>query len=74
MFFNYFRNKIESEGVIMKKVYIYLFVGIIAIVLMTVIVFNYDPKTETWGSLLLGAAFGFLFFRMIKSRKQKRAK
>jgi len=74
MFFNYFRNKIVSEGVIMKKVYIYLFIGIIAIVLMTVIVFNYDPKTETWGSLLLGAAFGFLFFRMIKNRRQKSAK
>jgi hypothetical protein len=74
MFFNYFRNGIELKGVIMKKAYIYLFIGIIAIVLMTVIVFNYDPKTETWGSMLLGAAFGFLFFRMIKNRRQKNVK
>jgi RsiW-degrading membrane proteinase PrsW (M82 family) len=46
MFFNYFRNKIESEGVIMKKVYIYLFVGIIAIVLMTVWVFIFQDDKE----------------------------
>ena len=74
MFFNYFRNKIESEGVIMRKVYLYLFIGIVAIALMTVIVFNFDPNTETWGSLLIGAAFGYLFVRMIKNRKQKSAK
>jgi hypothetical protein len=74
MFFNYFRNGIELKGVIMKKAYIYLFIGIIAIVLMTVIVFNYDPKTETWSGLLLGALFGFLFYRTIKSRRQKKVK
>jgi uncharacterized membrane protein len=74
MFFNYFRNGIELKGVIMRKVYLYLLIGIIAIVLMTVIVFNYDPKTETWSGLLLGALFGFLFYRTIKSRRQKNVK
>jgi purine-cytosine permease-like protein len=58
----------------MKKVYLYLFIGIVAIILMTVVVFNFDPKTETWGSLLLGALFGYLFFKVIKSRRQKSAK
>ncbi|MCR8561513.1 hypothetical protein KXD93_27915 [Mucilaginibacter sp. BJC16-A38] len=58
----------------MKKVYLYLLLGIIAIIIMTLIVFNYDPKTETWGSMLIGALFGFLFYRMIKNRRQKSAK
>jgi UDP-N-acetylmuramyl pentapeptide phosphotransferase/UDP-N-acetylglucosamine-1-phosphate transferase len=61
----------------MKKVYIYMFVGITAIVLVIVILFNFDPKTETWGSLLLGALLGFLLFRMpsiIRNIKQKNTK
>ncbi|ASU36669.1 hypothetical protein [Mucilaginibacter xinganensis] len=58
----------------MRKVYLYLFIGITAIALMTVIVFNFDPNTETWGSLLLGAAFGYLFVRMIRNRRQKNVK
>jgi hypothetical protein len=58
----------------MKKVYLYLFIGIAAIALMTVIVFNFDPNTETWGSLLLGAAFGYLLVRVMKNRRQKSAK
>ncbi|MDP9081301.1 MAG: hypothetical protein M3O71_28145 [Bacteroidota bacterium] len=58
----------------MKKVYLYLLLGIIAIIIMTLIVFNYDPKTETWGSMLIGALFGFLFYRVIKNRRQKSAK
>jgi FtsH-binding integral membrane protein len=58
----------------MRKVYWYLFIGIAAIALMTVIVFSFDPNTETWGSLLLGAAFGYLFVRMIKNRRQKNVK
>ena len=77
MFFNYFRNGIELKGVIMKKVYLYLFIGIVAIILMTVVVFNFDPKTETWSSLLLGALFGYLLFKMpstIRNIKQKKVK
>ena len=58
----------------MKKVYLYLLLGVFAIIIMTLIVFNYDPKTETWGSLLIGALFGFLFYRVIKNRRQKSAK
>ena len=58
----------------MKKVYLYLLLGVIAIVLMTVVVFNYDPKTETWGSLLLGALFGYLLYRMPKTIKGMRNK
>jgi hypothetical protein len=58
----------------MKKVYLYLFMGIAAITLMTVIVFNYDPKTETWSSLIMGAVLGYLLYKtpsIIRNRKQK---
>jgi len=60
----------------MKK-YLYLFVGIVAIILLTITVFNFDPKTETWSSLFMGAAFGYLLYKapsMIKNRKQKSVK
>lgn len=58
----------------MKTVYVYLLIGIIAIALMTVIVFNYDPNTETLSSLLLGGLLGFLLYRRVKSRRQKSTK
>lgn len=60
----------------MKKIFIYLFVAIIAIVLITVSLMNFDPKTETWTSLLAGAAVGFLLVKLpsiiayFKSRKK----
>ncbi|MCO5948849.1 MULTISPECIES: hypothetical protein [Mucilaginibacter] len=58
----------------MKKVYLYLLIGIAAILLMTVVVFNFDPKTETWSSLLIGALFGYGLYKMptiIRRLKQK---
>jgi len=59
----------------MKKVYLYLLIGIAAILVMTAVVFNFDPKTETWGSLLIGALFGYGLYKMpaiIRGLKQKR--
>ena len=59
------------------KIFFYILIGVAAIALMTLIVFNYDPKTETWGSLLIGALFGYLLYKMpamIRKNKQKNAK
>jgi len=58
----------------MKPVYLYLLTGIVAITLMTVIVFNYDPNTETMSSLLLGGLIGFLLYRRLKRNRQKSVK
>ena len=59
------------------KIFFYILIGVAAIALMTLVVFNYDPKTETWGSLLIGALFGYMLYKMpsiIRSWKQKKAK
>jgi hypothetical protein len=37
-----------------------MFVGIAAILLLIVTLINYDPNVQTWSSLLLGAAMGYL--------------
>jgi uncharacterized membrane protein len=64
----------------MKKIFIYLFVAIIAIILVVVNIMNYDPKTETWSSVLLGAGVGFLIVKLpsivayFKGRQQKSVK
>ncbi|CAN5293918.1 hypothetical protein BH09BAC6_BH09BAC6_20110 [soil metagenome] len=44
----------------MKRLYILMFVGIAAILLLIVTLINYDPNVQTWSSLLLGAAMGYL--------------
>jgi len=44
----------------MKKVYLFMFIGLIAIIVVVAILMNFDPKVETWGSLVLGGAMGFL--------------
>jgi len=43
----------------MKKVYLFIFVGILAIVLIVLSLMNFNPVVETWTSLFGGAAIGF---------------
>jgi len=43
----------------MKKVYLFLFIGILAIVLIVLSLMNFNPAVETWTSLFGGAAIGF---------------
>jgi len=59
------------------KIFFYILVGVAAIILLTVIVFNYDPETETWTSLLFGAAVGYGLYKLpwvIKRIKQNKTK
>lgn len=59
------------------KIFLYTLIGVAAIILLTVTVFNYDPETETWTSMLFGAAVGYGLYKMpsvIRNFKQKRAK
>ena len=47
----------------MKRVYILMFVGIAALLLLIVNLMNLDPKDQTWSSILLGAAMGYLIVK-----------
>ncbi|MES2110257.1 MAG: hypothetical protein V4577_15980 [Bacteroidota bacterium] len=59
------------------KIFLYTLIGVAAIILLTVTVFNYDPETEKWSSLLFGAAVGFGLYKIpsvIRNIRQKKAK
>ncbi len=64
----------------MKKIYIFLFIGILAIVLIVVSLLTFDPKVETWTSLFGGAAIGFFIvgapslWAWYKKRQQNKIK
>lgn len=64
----------------MKKVYLFLFIGVVAIAAIVISLMNFNPSVETWSSLLAGGAIGFLIVKtpaiidMVKKRKQKSAK
>jgi hypothetical protein len=47
----------------MKKIFIYVFVAILALILVVVNVMGFDPKTETWSSFIIGGAVGFLIVK-----------
>ncbi|HWZ02982.1 MAG TPA: hypothetical protein VNX40_05175 [Mucilaginibacter sp.] len=61
----------------MKNIYLYMFVGILAIIMVVISLMNFDPKVETWSSFIAGGAIALL---IVKSPaiwayfKQKRAK
>jgi len=60
----------------MKKAYVFMFVGVLAIVMIVISVMNFDPKVDTWSSLIAGAGIGFLIVKMpailslIRNRKK----
>jgi len=61
----------------MKNIYLFMFVGVLAIVMIIVSLMDFDPKVESWSSFIAGAAIALL---IVKSPaiwayfKQKRAK
>jgi len=61
----------------MKNIYLFMFVGVLAIVMIVISLMNFDPKVESWSSFIAGAAIALL---IVKSPsiwayfKQKRAK
>ncbi|WP_295674545.1 hypothetical protein [uncultured Mucilaginibacter sp.] len=61
----------------MGKIYLFMMVGVIAIVMVVISLMNFDPKVETWSSFIAGGAIALL---LLKSPaiwayfKQKRAK
>ncbi|MDB5005806.1 MAG: hypothetical protein JWP45_199 [Mucilaginibacter sp.] len=64
----------------MKKVYLFMFTGVIAIVLVIIILMNFDPKLETWGGFLAGGIIALLIVKLpsiiayFKSKRQKGTK
>jgi len=64
----------------MKKIYIYLFIGILAIIMIVVSLMNFNPAVDTWSSLFAGAAIGLLIVKLpsiiayFKTKRQKNAK
>jgi hypothetical protein len=64
----------------MKRVYLLIFIGVIAIVVIAFSVISFDPKNDTWVSLLIGVAVGFLIVKApsiisyFKAKQQKSAK
>jgi hypothetical protein len=64
----------------MKRVYLFLLAGVLAIVAIVVSIMNFNPDVERWSSLFGGAALGFLIVGMpsiiswFKKRGQKSAK
>jgi amino acid transporter len=47
----------------MKKVFLFMLVGVIAILLVIVSLMNFDPKTETWGSFIGGVIIALLIVK-----------
>ena len=47
----------------MRNIYLYMFIGIIAIVMTVVSFMNFDPKVETWSSFFAGATVAILIIR-----------
>ena len=64
----------------MKKIYLLIFIGILALAMIVVSLMNFNSKVETWSSIFAGAAIGLLIVKLpsivayLKSRKQKNAK
>ncbi len=64
----------------MKKFYLFIFIGILAVVMIVVSLMNFNPKVDTWSSLFAGAGVGFLIVKLpsiiahFKKAKQKNAK
>jgi hypothetical protein len=64
----------------MKRVYLLIMIGIVAVVIIAVSLISFDPKNETWISLFLGAAVGFLvvgtpsIIAYVKKRRGKNPK
>ncbi|HVW94559.1 MAG TPA: hypothetical protein VHA56_01155 [Mucilaginibacter sp.] len=59
------------------KIFIYILVGVVAIIITVVSIFNFNPETETWGSLLLGGMLGFTLYKapsVIRNMKQRKGK
>ena len=48
----------------MKKVYLFIFIAILAVGMIVVSVMNFDPKVEKWGSVFAGAAVGLLIVKL----------
>ena len=44
----------------MKKVYLFIMIGVAAMVLLVVSLMGFNPAVEKWSSLFAGAAIGFL--------------
>lgn len=44
----------------MNKFYLFIFIGIAAVVAIVVILINFNPKAETWTGLFIGAVAGLL--------------
>jgi nitrate/nitrite transporter NarK len=42
----------------MKRVYLFMFIGILAVVMIVVSLMNFNHTVESWSSLLAGAAIG----------------
>jgi hypothetical protein len=61
----------------MRNIYLFMFVGVLAIVMIIISLMNFDPKVESWSSFIAGAAIALL---IVKSPsiwayfKQRRAK
>jgi hypothetical protein len=64
----------------MKKFYLFIFIGILAVVMIVVSLMNFNPKVDTWSSLFAGAAIGLLIVKLpsiiahFKKTRQKNAK
>ncbi|WP_428328165.1 hypothetical protein [Mucilaginibacter sp.] len=64
----------------MRKIFIYVFVAFLALIMIGVSIIGFDPAVEKWTSLIAGAAIGFLIVKLptiiayVKSKRQKSAK
>ena len=62
----------------MKKVYLFTFVGILAIIVIAVNLMNFDPKVEKWSNFIAGGIVAFIIVKTpaiiayFKDKRQKR--
>jgi len=48
----------------MKRIFVYVFVGIIALVLIVVTLLGFNPAVEKWTSLVAGIALGLFLVKL----------
>jgi hypothetical protein len=64
----------------MKRFYLFIFIGVLALAMIVVSLMNFNPAVDTWGSLFAGAAMGLLIVKLpsiiayFKSKRQKNVK
>lgn len=48
----------------MKKIYIFMFIAILAVIMIAVSMMNFDRTVESWSSFIAGGSIAFLLIKL----------